>query len=128
GIEYYRRNVRGLSRSLSSFHPCEKAPGMLRRSMLPDISCSGEKEKIAMHIRLHSLGTVAGVLAAVALGGCASSVDSSEEDLGLSASAAVGELGLRGAPEHVQFMKGEARPSGGGSSPLMTWHGGTVLT
>ena len=100
---------------------------MLRRSMLPDISCSGEKE-IAMHIRLHSLTTVAGVLAAVALGGCASSVDSSEEDLGLGASAAVGELGLRGAPEHVQFMKGEARPSGGGSSPLMTWHGGTVLT
>lgn len=38
-----------------------------------------------------------------------------------------GEQGLHGAPEHLQYAKG-AKPGGGGSSALMTAHGGTVLT
>src|SRR5262245_10506420 len=43
--------------------------------------------------------------------------------------AATGEQGLHGAPEHLQLAK-DARPGGGGGggSPLMTFHGGTVLT
>jgi hypothetical protein len=42
--------------------------------------------------------------------------------------AATGEQGLHGAPEHLNFQK-DAKPSGGGGggSPLMTLHGGTVL-
>ena len=40
-----------------------------------------------------------------------------------------GEQGLTGAPEHIQLTKEAhaAKPSGGGSSALMTAHGGTVL-
>jgi hypothetical protein len=44
--------------------------------------------------------------------------------------AATGEQGLNGAPEHLHLQKG-AKPGGGGggtSSPLMTFHNGTVLT
>ncbi|HEY6035592.1 MAG TPA: hypothetical protein VIV58_15065 [Kofleriaceae bacterium] len=43
--------------------------------------------------------------------------------------AATGEQGLHGAPEHLQFAKdAHGGGGGGGGSPLMTAHGGTVLT
>jgi len=42
--------------------------------------------------------------------------------------AASGEQGLHGAPEHLQYAKGSHGHGGGGGSPLMTSHGGTVLT
>src|SRR5262245_42571004 len=42
--------------------------------------------------------------------------------------AAAGEEGLHGAPEHLQYAKGAHGGGGGGtSSPLMTFHGGTIL-
>ncbi|HSN26448.1 MAG TPA: hypothetical protein VLT45_09185 [Kofleriaceae bacterium] len=60
----------------------------------------------------------------LSLGACLDMSDESSVD-----QAATGELGLHGAPEHIQLQKGEAKPgSGGSSSPLMTNHGGTVLT
>lgn len=60
----------------------------------------------------------------VSLGAC---VDPGEDEGSLE-QASTGEQGLHGAPEHLQLAKGEARPGGGGSSPLMTNHGGTVIT
>lgn len=62
----------------------------------------------------------------LSLGACLDMSDESSVD-----QAATGELGLHGAPEHVQLQKGEAKPGSGGggtSSPVMTNHGGTVLT
>jgi hypothetical protein len=35
--------------------------------------------------------------------------------------------GLFGAPEHIQLQKGYGRPTGGGSSPLLTYRNGNVL-
>jgi len=52
-----------------------------------------------------------------------------ETDIASVDQAATGEQGLNGAPEHVHHMKGFAGRGGHhGSSPLMTSHGGTVLT
>ncbi len=62
----------------------------------------------------------------LSLGACLDMSDESSVD-----QAATGELGLHGAPEHIQLQKGEAKPGSGGggtSSPVMTNHGGTVLT
>ena len=52
------------------------------------------------------------------------------EDDSSTEQAATGEAGLHGAPEHLFHGRGDARPGGGGGggSPLMTNHGGTVLT
>ncbi|MCE9577157.1 MAG: hypothetical protein K8W52_28675 [Deltaproteobacteria bacterium] len=52
-----------------------------------------------------------------------------EPDEGFSEEAVTGEQGLHGAPERT-FEAKDARPGGGGGggSPLMTSHGGTVLT
>jgi len=55
--------------------------------------------------------------------------DESPDDESSIDQAATGDNGLHGAPEHL--MKGrDARPGGGGAggSPLMTGHGGPVLT
>ena len=61
----------------------------------------------------------------LSLGAC---LDSADDESSVD-QAATGENGLHGAPEHIQLQKGEARRGGGGgSSPLMTNHGGTVLT
>src|SRR5260370_31480072 len=105
------KRLRAFART-SHFIAANGHRGCYEGAYCPTSRCSGEKE-IAMHIRLHSLGTVAGVLAAVALGGCASSVDSSDEEVGAGASAAVGEQAFHGAPHPGHFMKREARPSGG---------------
>lgn len=55
--------------------------------------------------------------------GCLDLSDESSVD-----QAATGEQGLHGAPEHLQYQKGAKPGGGGGGSPLMTFHGGTVLT
>lgn len=49
-------------------------------------------------------------------------------DEGTTEAAVTGEQGLHGAPEHL-FLGKDARPGGGGGggSPLMTFHGGTIL-
>ena len=60
----------------------------------------------------------------LSLGAC---LDMSGDESSLD-QAATGELGLHGAPEHIQLQKGEAKPGGSGGSALMTNHGGTVLT
>ena len=52
------------------------------------------------------------------------------EDVNSVTQDVAGEQGLHGAPEHLQLDKNAhaAKPGGGGSSALMTSHGGTVLT
>jgi hypothetical protein len=50
-----------------------------------------------------------------------------DEVSGEVASAATGEQGLHGAPEHIQYDKGHASPFRQPASPLMTSHGGDVL-
>jgi hypothetical protein len=59
----------------------------------------------------------------LSLGACLAADDESSVD-----QAATGENGLTGAPEHLFHGRGDAGHSGGGGSPLMTSHGGTVLT
>jgi hypothetical protein len=71
---------------------------------------------------------VSGSIIIVSLAAGCGSADTGNDDLALNSAAATGEQGLRGAPEHVHLQKGEAAPSKGGASPLMTWHGGSVLT
>jgi hypothetical protein len=72
--------------------------------------------------------SVALALVVPALPACAVE-QGSEDEVDTAALAATGEQGLHGAPEHLQYAK-DAPPNGGGgtSSPLMTLHGGTVLT
>jgi hypothetical protein len=61
-----------------------------------------------------------------ALGGCG---EPASDGLDTTMQASTGELGLTGAPEHLHLAKDAAAKGGsGGSSPLMTWHSGTVLT
>ena len=65
------------------------------------------------------------VLPLTLLGACLDTEATSETDQAVS-----GENGLHGAPEpaaHEFNAKGNARPGGGGGSPLMTLHGGNVL-
>jgi len=63
------------------------------------------------------------MVAGLVLGGCdGTAVDESND-------AVNGENRLRGAPEpHIQLQRDFARQKGGGGSPLMTFHDGTVLT
>ncbi len=72
------------------------------------------------------MSRLAGCVAAALLcaGGCIGNLDESSVD-----QAATADQGLYGAPPHLQYAQG-AKPGGGGttSSPLMTNHGGTVLT
>jgi hypothetical protein len=80
-----------------------------------------------MRIRSYFIIAGSGVVAAFSTG-CGGSADLGEGDLAAVSSSATGEEGLHGAPEHVHLPRGEAGPSSGGSGPLMTAHGGTVLT
>ncbi len=67
------------------------------------------------------------VLAPLTLGACVELDDSATVDETSTAQAATGELDMHGAPEHLFKGRGEASRGGGGGSPLMTNHGGTVL-
>ena len=59
----------------------------------------------------------------LSLTACLDTTDESSVD-----QAATGEQGLNGAPEHL-FKGKDAKPGGGGGgSPQLTFHGGTVLT
>lgn len=61
----------------------------------------------------------------LSLGAC---LDMADDESSID-QAATGENGLHGAPEHLFHGKGDAgHGHGGGGSPLMTAHGGTVLT
>jgi hypothetical protein len=80
-----------------------------------------------MHIRSYFLIAGSTALASFAMG-CGAGADSNDEDRAITSAAATGEQGMSGAPEHVHLPRGEAAPSRGGSSPLMTWHGGAVIT
>jgi hypothetical protein len=66
------------------------------------------------------------MLLAGTLAGCGGMTS---DELDTSTLASTGEQGLTGAPEHLHLAK-DAGGNGGktGSSALMTWHSGTVLT
>ncbi|GAC1394388.1 MAG: hypothetical protein NVSMB47_03230 [Polyangiales bacterium] len=64
---------------------------------------------------------------AVAASACAVADGSTDGNVASEQQAATGELGLHGAPEHLQLQK-DASSGGSTSSPLMTAHGGIVLT
>jgi hypothetical protein len=62
------------------------------------------------------------VIASLALSACEGvPIDETEQSL-------KGDNGLTGAPEHLQLARDFAGKNSGGGSPLMTSHGGTVLT
>src|SRR5579859_3825947 len=67
------------------------------------------------------------ITAALLSFGCGGASEPMDDAVADNAAAATGELGLHGGPEHVFSPRGDAGPSRGGSSLLMTFHGGTVL-
>jgi hypothetical protein len=67
------------------------------------------------------------IVLAMVVPACAVPATESGEDVDATEQGVSGEQGLHGAPEHLQLTK-DAKPGGGGSSALMTNHGGTVLT
>jgi hypothetical protein len=70
---------------------------------------------------------IAIISAGLLMFGCVA--DNGDDGIGSAEQAATGEQGMHGAPEHLQLARGYSRPSGGaGSNPLMTWHGGDILT
>jgi len=78
-------------------------------------------------VGLKSLGLAAGL----ALAGCAAQVDLDHEPQATSSELeAVGGHGAPGPGEMLglHLARGQARPSGGGGNPNMTWHGGAIMT